>query len=489
MKRITIAALGAALSTVLGLAMLAVGVAPAIAAPGASLSGLARVSGAARAAEPAAKPSAKSSSKPKPAAPPQVAPDGERPVTIGSNVDSSDCGPGGGSTQQLTNTKLPTSTPWAEQALNFRSVWPITEGAGVTVAVVDSGVDYSPQLRGKVKGFDLTGTALDDCVPHGTLVAGIIAASDETGTGNPFYGVAPAANILSIKVTASQQDTNSNATALLARGIVDAAALGARVINVSITSGGGGALPAAQLVDAVRYAQSRNAVIVASGGNDNQPGQPAHGPFYPAALPGVLSVGALNTDGTLASFSDQLSNVQVTAPGTSIVSTSPNGYYIDNGTSFATAFVSGVAALIIAEHPEFTEQEVIDRIVDTADGNTGPGTGAGMVNPLQAVTALALGGGTKVAGLPRQPVSVSRVAPQDPATRSASIGITLGSLGGVALLVAGSIVTRQGRRRRWRPGTVTGARTAAAAGPAPPGPESSGAPPAGGFDDIFGERW
>src|SRR5215472_18613277 len=94
-----------------------------------------------------------------------------------------------------------TREPWAQRALEFSPVWPITRGQGVTVAVVDSGVDFSRQLVGRVTALDLTRTGLADCVGHGTAVAAIIAASDIRAQGMPFEGVAPAARILSVKVS------------------------------------------------------------------------------------------------------------------------------------------------------------------------------------------------------------------------------------------------------------------------------------------------
>ena len=104
----------------------------------------------------------------------------------------------------------------------------------------------------------------------------------------------------------------------------------------------------------------------------------------------MLSVGAVDPDGSLASFSDQRSHVAVTAPGVNITSTAPGGYSVNSlsGTSFATAFVSGVAALVRSRYPSLSGPEVVSRIKETADGSTGPGTGDGLVNPLQAVTAI-----------------------------------------------------------------------------------------------------
>ena len=169
--------------------------------------------------------------------------------------------------------------PWAQQALDITGAWGLTRGLGVTVAVVDSGVDYSPQLAGRVSYRDLTGTGPQDCVGHGTAVASIIAASDARAQGIPFYGVAPAARILSVKVS-TQEQGGSQSVMLLAEGIREAAAAGAQVINVSIQTQAN--LPA--LRAAVSYALRRDAVVVAAAGNDDPGG--GVGPSTRPATPG-----------------------------------------------------------------------------------------------------------------------------------------------------------------------------------------------------------
>jgi membrane-anchored mycosin MYCP len=336
-----------------------------------------------------------------------------------------------------------TTEPWAQQALGFSSVWSQTRGQGVTVGLVDSGVDDIAQLAGKVTSIDLTGTGTQDCVGHGTELAAIIAASDVQAQGTPFEGVAPGVSILSVKVN----NTDQGDSALLAEGIREAASSGAGVINVSITTGDSPALRSA-----VAFALSTDAVIVAAGGND-QTG--ASGPFYPASYPGVLSVGAVASDGSLAPFSDQHSDVAVTAPGVDVTSAYPFGYLAKlNGTSYATAFVSGVAALVRSRFPTLTAGQVAARIEATADGGTGPGTGAGLVNPLEAVTAVLVPG--PAAGAPPavapKPVSVLRPQPVDRPARAAALAITAGSLGAAALVALGAVVISQGRRRGWRAG-------------------------------------
>jgi membrane-anchored mycosin MYCP len=341
------------------------------------------------------------------------------------------------------------SVPWAQRALDWSSVWPLTEGKGVTVAVVDSGVDASPQLAGKVTAIDLTNTGFQDCSGegHGTAIAGIIAARVQA-QGNPFEGVAPEARILSVKV--NSQETGS--VAVLAEGIKDAALEGAQVINVSITTSGN----APELASAVAFALKHGAVIVAAGGNDE--GQEnCRGPCYPASYPGVLSVGAVTQTGSLVSFSNQRSHVAVTAPGVNVTSTAPGGYSVNNlsGTSFATAFVSGVVALVRSRYPSLSVSAVVNRIKETADGSTGPGTGDGLVNPLQAVSAL-LPSAAAQSPLPTprpQPVAVDRAPPPDLDAQRTAFEVAAIALGLAGLVAIGAVIIREGRRRRWRPGS------------------------------------
>ena len=355
----------------------------------------------------------------------------------------------------------PKSTPWAQQALGYSSAWRLTQGAGVTVAVVDSGVDANPQFGDRVTvGPDLAGaTAGDvppgaDCVGHGTSVASIIAAAPQASV--TFAGVAPQASILSIKITNSDNFPGQ----VTAQAIRDAVNLGANVINLSLATN----VSTPALLAAVQFAQARNVVVVAAAGNDDPDG--VVGPFYPAAYPGVLSVGAIGPDGSLASFSDTRTPVSVTAPGVDVTSaypgTFPQAYDPgDNGTSFATAFVSGVAALVRAAYPGLGEAQVVTRITATADGPAGPGTGRGMVNPVQAVTAvlpaaaLATGTGALAAAAAAGPegrVPISRASAPDQATRTVAVSVAAGAGGLAVLVVAAALVLPAGRRRHWRPG-------------------------------------
>jgi len=361
-------------------------------------------------------------------------------------------------------TAAPALAPWPQKELGFASVWHLTKGAGVTVAVVDSGVDANPQFGDRVIiGPDLVaGTKKGippgaDCVGHGTAVASIIAAAPMRGIS--FTGVAPAARILSVKISG----TDTFPTAATPRGIMDAVQFGADVINLSLSTPDD--VPA--LRQAVAYALSHNVVVVAAAGNDIP--QNGTGPFYPAAYPGVLSVGAAGPGGTLAPFSDRRTPVGVIAPGVNVTSaypgTFPDAYNPDqSGTSFAAAYVSGVVALVRAAHPRLNPAQVVARIEATARGSTGPGSGHGVIDPVRAVTADLPGDpavapaaspgqrstsqtGTSPATGAAQPGGTSRAGPGGHDTSAVTRAVIAGSFG-LIVVVAVTAGLAISRRRR-----------------------------------------
>ncbi|GAA3812273.1 S8 family serine peptidase [Sphaerisporangium flaviroseum] len=333
---------------------------------------------------------------------------------------------------------------WGQRRLAFTGVWPLTQGEGVTVALVDSGVDTRhPQVR-VAKSVDLTGTGPLDCVGHGTAVAGIIAGADMKEI--PFAGVAPKARLISIK----QTNTESGDVALLAEGIKRAADLGAKVLNISIQTS-----DQPDLKNAVDYALAQDVVIVAAAGNIRKgDGTPA--PAYPAAYPGVLSVGSAGPDGKRTDFSNATTPVSVLAPGKDLTSTWPGAAYRQDleGTSYAAPYVAGVAALVRARHPELDNVRVRRRIEITADGASGVGTGAGMVNPLLAVSEILPS--EVVAIAPRQrgalpPGVVSKAKPPDQEAINLSVGVAVIAVCAAALVTAVGMVIPLGRRRGWKP--------------------------------------
>ncbi|GAA2426942.1 hypothetical protein GCM10010191_44500 [Actinomadura vinacea] len=337
--------------------------------------------------------------------------------------------------------------PWPQRRLDFEQAWTVTRGEGVTVGVVDSGISSRhPQLAGKVvASFDATGTTPEDCFQHGTEVAGIIAGSDLRQThGVPFVGVAPRVKLVNAKFAASESTQDNT---LLPKAIKWAADR-AQVINVSVTAPDTPALRAA-----VRYAQSKDALIVAAAGNvtDRQRGQEQQA--YPAGYPGVLSVAAADEAGTIAEFSNLKTRVDVSAPGVGLVSTGPTGYIGGlGGTSFGAPYASGVAALVRSRHKKLNYRQVIQRIKGTAEGDNGSGSGSGMISPMQAVNGL-LNAGPGHPGRQRVPgaIELGGAAPVDHRSRAIAGGIAAGAIL-LALLVAfGGVVIPLGRRRGWRP--------------------------------------
>ena len=351
--------------------------------------------------------------------------------------------------QQVPSTA---QQPWPQQQLDPSRIWPLTTGSGVTVAVIDSGVDATyPALAGAVEpGGDVVqpGQPADyDCVGHGTVVAGIIAARPQQGTG--FEGIAPGARILPVRQTESDQQ-EPNGAEILAQAIDYAVSRGAQVINISITTGGS----TQTLAKAVRNALDRDVVIVAAAGNDGASSSTAK--VYPADYPGVLAVGAVGQNGQPLSFSSP--GALVVAPGSGIVG--PNaagtGLVTGQGTSFATAFVTGVAALVRSYLPGLTAAQVVQRIEATADHPAGklptPQLGWGEVDPYAAVTAVLPAAGASAApGSARLPLPSrpSPAASQLPAVLIAAVSLTV-----VVVVLAAAAILPAARRRGWRPGTL-----------------------------------
>ncbi|MCU1527902.1 MAG: peptidase [Frondihabitans sp.] len=276
----------------------------------------------------------------------------------------------------------------------IEKAWNTTKGAGVTVAVIDTGVDGSvPELQGAVVGgTDFSGkgsasgeTPIDDDSSHGTLVASLLAGRG-TGADSGVIGVAPEAKLLSISVGFGS--TAVDADDQIAKAVVWAVDHGAKVINMSLTRN---TLDWPVSWDkAFLYAMQHNVVIVAAAGNR---GSGTDEVGAPATMPGVLAVAGVDQSGN-ASFdaSSQGITIGVAAPSEGLVGVAPNGeYLLWQGTSGATPIVAGVAALVIASHPGISADDVINRLITTATpkGTPSPGPiyGHGLVNADAAVTA------------------------------------------------------------------------------------------------------
>ncbi|MFF8291787.1 type VII secretion-associated serine protease mycosin [Streptomyces sp. NPDC016309] len=291
---------------------------------------------------------------------------------------------------------------WGLEALHTAGAWDTTKGEGVTVAVLDTGVDDThPDLAGNVlPGKDLIGFGARrgdrPWARHGTAMAGIIAGHGHgPGGEDGVLGIAPEAKILPVRVILEGGDPartkarNTRGTAL-AQGIRWAVDQGADVINLSLGDDSESAHPDAGEDAAVQYALSKGAVVVASAGNGGDKGDHIS---YPAAYPGVIAVTAVDRYGTHAAFSTSRWYATVSAPGVDIIIADPDRKYYEGwGTSAASAFVSGAAALVKAAHPGLTPAQVKKLLTDTArDRPRGGGhdidKGYGTVDPAAAIRA------------------------------------------------------------------------------------------------------
>ena len=366
----------------------------------------------------------------------------------------SDCTPAG---HQIV------AEPWPQAMLDPQRVKPFATGRGVTVAVLDSGVDaHQPGLRGHVQhGADFLhgkgrGAGDTDCVGHGTEVGGIIAAQPAESIG--FAGVAPDVQLLPVTVSEKEvmSDGNTSGDTVDAAGLADAVRwavdAGADVLNMSLVLYHDDPV----LKSAIGYALGQGVVVVAAVGNEGS--ADAHNPTpYPAAYDGVIGVGAVDSNGLRADSSQHGSYVDVVAPGVQVVTTARrSGQVRVDGTSFATPFVSGVAALVRQRYPRLTPAQVAARIMATANPASGaPASyGHGIVDPYRAVTeplsATSPQALPALAGNPARPLSTAHAAQRHQSTRTAvilSVAVLLLAAG--MLLVAG--VVRQGRRRGWSP--------------------------------------
>ncbi|MFF9689838.1 type VII secretion-associated serine protease mycosin [Streptomyces sp. NPDC014623] len=306
------------------------------------------------------------------------------------------------STQCTFPSKKYAGRPWALQRVLMDELWEQSTGKGVRVAVIDTGVDVkNPQLTkavdtgsgrnylpkdlkddngGTIERGKENGTT--DLVGHGTKVAGIIAAREAKGTG--FTGLAPDATIIPIQ----QNDAEGHGTAEKLAEAIDYAAGqgGADVINISQDTADA-VKPTPLLEQAVQAALAKEIVVVASAGNDGLGGNIKK--TYPASYEGVLSVGASDRNNERAAFS-QSGDVSVSAPGVDIISTVPGGGHCsDNGTSFSAPYVAGVAALIKAKHKDWTQEQIVAQIEQTAERSVAGKdhlVGWGVVDPVRALT-------------------------------------------------------------------------------------------------------
>ena len=301
---------------------------------------------------------------------------------------------------------------WVLGMLNAAAAWQVTRGSGVTVAVIDSGVNPNvSDLAGSViTGPDYTGVttslASRQWGVHGTWMASLIAGHGHAGGLSGVTGIAPESRILSIRVIPDRGDPHYSRyerepeTVIqqsLANGISYAVTHGAQVISMSI----GYSAPSGAVRAELQQAYDRGVVVIASAGNSGGPsGRDGEAPeSFPANYPGVISVGAVDQAGAVAGFSSDNLSVQVAAPGVRVPAQGRDGqYWLVSGTSPACALVAGVAALIKSRYPGLAPDLVASALTSTTTGRPAGGydsqVGFGIVD---AAAALAKAG--KLAGI------------------------------------------------------------------------------------------
>lgn len=258
--------------------------------------------------------------------------------------------------------------------------WNVSKGDGVVIAVLDSGIDFAhPDLQGKYisrgKDFINGDDGASDDHGHGSHVSGIAAASTSNGVG--VAGVGYNTLVLPIKVLSG---TGSGTYAQVISGIYYAIDQRAKIINLSLGSN----VPTGMMEQAIDYAWQSGALVVCAAGNAGSPA-----PIYPAAYQGCLAVGATDQTDRRANYSSYSDAwVDVAAPGSGIWSTYLGGGYGDmTGTSMASPQVAGVAALVWARNPSWTNVQVRAAIENGADALPGQQLGRGRVNAARAVGA------------------------------------------------------------------------------------------------------
>lgn len=403
------------------------------------------------------------------------------------------------------NRPIP-NKPWGQMQLRLEEAHRFATGKGVKLAIIDTGVNANhPRLAGRVTaGGDYVETnerGIVDCDGHGTKVAGVAAASRDAQTG--FVGAAPDAEIIAIRQTSNHYkyddpnkvDNRASAGKVetLAQAIVAAVHQGAQVINISLTSCARPHEPSRQereLQAAIDWAVNDEDVVVVTAAGNIAPGEGceaqndnedvndvkvvASPPWY---ADNVLSVASMNSLGEVSPFSVWGPWISVAAPGEQIVTLDPAGQGLTDadidpnkratpiqGTSFASPYVAGVAALVRERFKNLTARQVMERIKATAQHPGNPNgrdrkVGYGMINPVAALTAElpAEQAGAK----PVEPEQVmTTLDPLNPPDRTPVVVALSGAGAGVGLLLLTLFIVHTVNRNRARRAVVPVRRSA-----------------------------
>lgn len=339
------------------------------------------------------------------------------------------------------SSAVASAVPWEQHSLGLSGVRQRGSGAGVTVAVVDTGVSQqAPTLKGRVTAVGGAGV---DCVGHGSFVAGIIASAPAKGVR--FAGVAQGARVLGVRGT----DEHGVATAAgVAAGIRAAVDAGARIVEVSPALVQG----SDALTSAVRHAADRDALIVAAAVPDApttaaSSSAPPPQDYWPAAQQGVLSVLDVDVAGKRPDGAYTPRSADLAAPGDGVVGPGPKGtgHFIGSGASLAAAYVAGTAAIVRAAHPDLTAAQVARQLTATAYPADVP-----RLDPYAALTSVR----EPAAGAARaHPAAAVRLHSDAAGERATHRAVVLAAAGAavVLLVVWASVVIPRGRARNWRP--------------------------------------
>ncbi|MFF8927742.1 type VII secretion-associated serine protease mycosin [Streptomyces longwoodensis] len=387
---------------------------------------------------------------------------------------------------------------WFLDAMQAEAMWQTSTGRGITVAVIDTGVDPdNPDLQGRVlDGRDFappsrSGDEHTDYNGHGTGMAGLIAGTGSYEGGNGAFGLAPGAHILPVRMPDADDVSPFAVPAYFVKAIRYAADAGARVINISMTGGAN----SPDLAEAVTYALSKGALVFAAVGNDAEQG--AH-IAYPAATPGVVGVAAVGKDLRRTAASQHGPQVDMAAPGEDLVHAcgGRTGLCETSGTSDATALASASAALIWSVHPDWTNNQVLRVMLNTLGAPTdgakrNDSIGYGIVRPRIALTDPGDPGPADVYPLPdteaAASASPSAAAGGSTPTRDADATPTAGAagkdgtalpwsalgIGTAGLLLGLTVLLVLARRRK----AAVPPDRAALSGQIPPAPPGFGPPP------------
>ncbi|MFI2413148.1 S8 family serine peptidase [Streptomyces sp. NPDC018947] len=254
---------------------------------------------------------------------------------------------------------------WYLSSMKTDEMWKVSTGEGVKIAVIDTGVNpNTPSLKGQVVTDEVPGAlgykATEDYAGHGTTMAELIAG---TGAGGGLKGLAPNAKIVPYRIaTQGLKDAEAEKAPEVADVIRAVADSDVQILSMSF----GVDAESSEALEAVKYAQSKGKLMFAATGNEAEKKNLIG---YPAAYPYVVGVAAVDADRKVGKFSEHGNYVDLAAPGLNIpgwCDASFSAYCNQRGTSAATAITSASAALVWSAHPDWTANQVLGSLIDTA---------------------------------------------------------------------------------------------------------------------------